>query len=302
VDNLKQPSTRQEPEWGGGPEFDTATGHTAVKPHRESLVQSAVEALALRKSDEARFKVASLDGLRDRTAVTSVTPNLDIRAQTGVQVGHAIEAPSIPALESYENLKANLWIRHPEKSMKVILLVGATNGCGVSTSAANFAASLAQDSSARVLLVDANVRSPRQVIFASTNPRDGNTVISLERLLNDTSALQNPVGTTNLYALGAKCSLPLSVFRSEAFDEFLQKVQEFFNYIIVDAPPLASHPETLLLSRKADGVILVIESEKTRKHAALWAKKQIETAGGKLLGVVLNKRRHRIPNWLYKRI
>ena len=96
--------------------------------------------------------------------------------------------------------------------------------------------------------------------------------------------------------------MPLSVFQSEAFDEFLQKAREFFKYVVVDAPPLAGHPETLLLSRKADGVILVIESEKTRKQSALWAKKQIETAGGKLLGVVLNKRKYRIPNWLYKRV
>ena len=95
--------------------------------------------------------------------------------------------------------------------------------------------------------------------------------------------------------------MPLSIFQSEAFDQFLQKAREFFDYVVIDAPPLAGYPETVLLSRKADGVILVIESEKTRKQSALLAKKQIETAGGKLLGVVLNKRRYRVPSWLYKR-
>jgi Mrp family chromosome partitioning ATPase len=49
-----------------------------------------------------------------------------------------------------------------------------------------------------------------------------------------------------------------------------------------------------------DGVILVIESQKTRKRAARWAKEQIEGAGGKLLGVVLNKHRYYMPDWLYE--
>ena len=301
LDKAKQPSTWHEPKWAAGATDPAASDRLeAFKPRRESLVQSAMEAMALRNADETRLKVLSPGGLKDRASVKSVTPDFDIQAQTGMQVGLAIEAPHVPAQESYEALKANLWIRYPENSMKVVLLVGATKGCGVSTTAANFAASLAQDSGGKVLLVDANVRSPKQMIFATANSGEGNAVISLERLLNDASAWQYPAGSSNFYILGAKCSLPLSVFRSDTFDDFLNKVREFFSYVVVDAPPLSSHPETLLLSRKADGVILVIESEKTRKQSALWAKKQIETAGGKLLGVVLNKRKHRIPNWLYK--
>jgi hypothetical protein len=49
-------------------------------------------------------------------------------------------------------------------------------------------------------------------------------------------------------------------------------------------------------------VILVVESERTRKRTAMWAKEQVEGAGGKLLGVVLNKRKYYIPDWLYKHI
>jgi capsular exopolysaccharide synthesis family protein len=186
--------------------------------------------------------------------------------------------------------------------MNVVLLVGATKGCGVSTTAANFAASLGRDSGAKVLLIDANVRSPKHLIFPGSHRHAANAGITLERLLSDPSAWERPTGSSNLYVLVTECSTPVSIYRSEAFDEFLRKVRGFFKYVVVDAPPLTSHPETLFLSQKADGVILVIESEKTRQQSALRAKRQIETAGGKLLGVVLNKRRYRIPDWLYKRI
>jgi Mrp family chromosome partitioning ATPase len=53
---------------------------------------------------------------------------------------------------------------------------------------------------------------------------------------------------------------------------------------------------------KVDGVVMVIESGKTRKQVALRAKKDIVEAGGKVLGVVLNKRRYHIPKWIYRRL
>jgi len=49
-------------------------------------------------------------------------------------------------------------------------------------------------------------------------------------------------------------------------------------------------------------VVLVIESGKTRRQVALRAKKELEEAGGMLLGVILNKRKYYIPNWIYKRL
>lgn len=270
------------------------------KIRRESYVQAAMELNALRNANLSRLDSSLSAPGEQPNSLDPVARNFEL--QSGMQVGEAMLAPHAPAQACYEALKANLWMRYPDKTMKVVLLVGAEKGCGVSTAAANFAASLAQDSGTRVLLVDANVRSPKQLVFSAVDSTEGNASGSLERLLSDASAWQHPTGSSNLFVLGAKCAMPLSVFRSEAFDGFLSKVRDFFNYVVVDAPPLVSHPETLLLSRKADGVILVIESEKTRKQAAIWAKTQIETAGGKLLGVVLNKRRHRVPRWLYKRI
>lgn len=96
--------------------------------------------------------------------------------------------------------------------------------------------------------------------------------------------------------------MPLALIQSEAFDRFLATVRERFDHVIVDAPPLQGFPESLVLSRKVDGVVLVVESGKTRKRTALWAKQQVVDAGGTLLGVVLNKRKYYIPNWLYRLI
>jgi Mrp family chromosome partitioning ATPase len=57
-----------------------------------------------------------------------------------------------------------------------------------------------------------------------------------------------------------------------------------------------------VICAKVDGVIMVVESGKTREQVAVRAKKELEEAGGKVLGVVLNKRKFHIPEWIYRRL
>ena len=297
----------QEPKWSEPSQAATTVSLDNHKPRRDSLIQDAMENLdqgEREAGNENRLNRQVLAKMEVQPLGYPVNHELRVPAHRGMQIGQAIPTPRIAVPENYEALKVNLWTRHANKSMKVILMVGVTERCGVSTTASNFAASLAQQADIKVLLMDANIRSPRRPFFSFKEAEESGPSINLERLLSDPSALRDPApGSSNLYMLpsGTKCAMPLSIFQSEAFDQFLQKVREFFDYVVIDAPPLAGYPETVLLSRKADGVILVIESEKTRKQSALLAKKQIETAGGKLLGVVLNKRRYRVPSWLYKR-
>lgn len=279
------------------------------KPRRESLIEAAMDVAAQARSfgkDEIRLEVPIHARLETRhKADDGAVVDIPIEAQRDVALGFATLVPQMEAAEHFEALKANLWARYSEAAMKVVLFVGATSGSGASTAAANFAAMLAQDPATRVLLIDANLRTEERREPVPNDMNDRAAGVNLARLLAGPTAPVYPVpGPSNLYVLpsGTKCSMPLSLFQSAAFDDFLKSVRQRFQYVVVDAPPLQGFPESLVLSRKADGVILVVESEKTRKRTALWAKRQIEAAGGKLLGVVLNKRKYNIPDWLYKRI
>jgi Mrp family chromosome partitioning ATPase len=51
-----------------------------------------------------------------------------------------------------------------------------------------------------------------------------------------------------------------------------------------------------------DGVILVITYDKTRRQVAVRAKKDLEDAGANILGVVINRRKYYIPDWIYRRL
>ena len=75
-----------------------------------------------------------------------------------------------------------------------------------------------------------------------------------------------------------------------------------FDYVIFDSAPIVGYPETQTLCSKVDGVIMVITYNKTRSHAAIRTKKELEDAGANILGVVINRRKYYIPDWIYRRL
>ncbi len=83
---------------------------------------------------------------------------------------------------------------------------------------------------------------------------------------------------------------------------FWEPLRERFDLIIVDSPPATMFPDGPGIVSMVDGVVLVVEAEKTRWPVALSVKEKIERSGGKILGVVFNKRKYYIPSWLYRRI
>ena len=75
-----------------------------------------------------------------------------------------------------------------------------------------------------------------------------------------------------------------------------------FSYILIDAPPINSHADAALLGGVADGLVMILGANDTRRDAALRAKETLHAGGIPLLGAVLNKRTFPIPEKLYKKL
>ncbi len=104
------------------------------------------------------------------------------------------------------------------------------------------------------------------------------------------------------FPAGLKRSGGEGYFESQRFDGFLNKVRNSFDFVIFDCAPVPGFPDTQTLCSKVDGVILVITFDKTRRQVALRAKKELEDAGANILGVVINRRKYYIPDWIYRRL
>ena len=86
------------------------------------------------------------------------------------------------------------------------------------------------------------------------------------------------------------------------FKNTMDTLRDRFDLVLLDPPPALASAEAFALSSQADVVVLVVESELTRWQVAQVIKERVELRGGKISGVVLNKRRYHIPQFIYKRL
>jgi Mrp family chromosome partitioning ATPase len=75
-----------------------------------------------------------------------------------------------------------------------------------------------------------------------------------------------------------------------------------FDNILIDCGSITNSTDAALLGSSVDGVVIVVNAGESRRDEILNSQRMIETAGGKFLGFVLNKRRYPVPEWLYKRL
>jgi Mrp family chromosome partitioning ATPase len=79
-------------------------------------------------------------------------------------------------------------------------------------------------------------------------------------------------------------------------------MKQEYDWVIFDGAPVDEYPDSIVLARQVDGVILVIQAENRGAEVAIRAKSNLERSCGTILGAVLNRRRHVIPEFIYKRL
>jgi capsular exopolysaccharide synthesis family protein len=184
----------------------------------------------------------------------------------------------------------------------MIQFIGAQGGEGTSTVVRDFAMVSAARLGKSVLLLDADPQDPCQHFFFHLQPKFG-----WEEILRNKRTFKKAIcriGNTSLFVYPnppGSASLPKALF-SPAIKEFWDAAKEKFDLVLIDSAPAARSPDSIALSRYADGVVLVLEAEKTRKPVAESLKNQVVQNGGNLLGMVFNKRRYHIPKSVYKRL
>lgn len=212
------------------------------------------------------------------------------------------EHNTLASPNGWQKLQHKLSSRYPDQPLKQIMFTGITEGIGVTNSAIQFAKILMKASGRRVLLIDANLTKPRLHKIFNLNPYNGFADL-LAQNGTKTFNFKKP-GKDDLYVFpcGRHYAEGVCDFESSRLDVMFKAAQQKFDYVILDSAPISRFSESQALCSKVDGVLLVIEAGKTRRQVAQRAKKEIEDAGGKLLGVVLNKRRYYIPDWIYRRL
>ena len=190
----------------------------------------------------------------------------------------------------------------PDPNRKIIQFIGSRQGEGTSTVVREFARVSATKFGRSVLLLDADQHHPSQHLFFHIVPKGGWQEVARENGPVDTALYQ--FGETKLFISPSSeysASHPY-VYDSLLIDAFLKRLRQRFDLILIDSPPATTSTDGLAISPKVDGVVLVLEAEKTRWPVAESVRDRIMRSGGNILGIVLNKRRFHIPDFIYKRL
>lgn len=213
-----------------------------------------------------------------------------------------LQLPS-PALEEFQRLKNYiLYENRKGKTGSLLAVTSAWPKEGVSYVSFHTAVSLAKGLENSVLLIDANFRNPSlHKVFDNPN------TLGFSDLLRGNFEPHKAIRPTYMPYLsflpsGSPMVDPAQYFRMDRFSKLLNEFKAKFDFVILDTPALSKYADCLVMGPKVDEVVLVVKAHKTKKQIVQHAKEEILKHGGKLFGVVLNKRRFFIPNWLYKRL
>jgi len=185
---------------------------------------------------------------------------------------------------------------------RAVCFVSSVPGEGSSTIAARFAMSLRSLRWIRPVLIETNLRNPSVRAIFDLPPSDGIVEVLTGKTPVEKSAVRVGDGFLSVIGEGRAVASPQAIFTPKNVARLVGEARQSWNCIIVDAPAVLGHPETKVISGLVDGVVLVIETARTKREVALRSKEALAAAQAKVIGTVLNKRKYVIPETLYKRI
>ena len=192
-----------------------------------------------------------------------------------------------PQVEAFKSLRSQLSLRWFEEN-KSIVVCSPVNGCGSSYVSANLSVLFAQ-AGKKTLLVDANFRHPSQHLCFRNNNKYGFSQALAGNL--DFNSIEEIPGLKNLNVLfsGAMPPNPVELLETSNFSKERILIEEGFDVVIYDAPPINLYTETQLLISSIGGCVLVGKRETTKISDLQKAKHKVESSGGVSLGVVVNE-------------
>jgi succinoglycan biosynthesis transport protein ExoP len=199
--------------------------------------------------------------------------------------------PNCAAAEAYRSLASVVLLSCVDHPPKVVVVTSAMAGEGKSTVSCNLAAALAQRGR-RVLLVDADLRSAG--IQEQLGMRPGrNTVFATGA--TQYSRYQPIQALPNLHVVptGFRPTDPHEVLDTARVKQLMEAWSAEYDHVIIDTPPVLLFADVLVMAARADGVIFVTRSGKSRIKASARATEVLMRAGANMLGFVLNSTKRR---------
>jgi capsular exopolysaccharide synthesis family protein len=195
-----------------------------------------------------------------------------------------------PLAEAYRHLRTSVLLSSAGRAPKSLLVTSSLPGEGKTTTAVNTASSLAQ-TGASVVIIDADMRRPRlHSIFGIPDQLGLSSILSSSVTEKEILGMVARDETTGLGILtsGPIPPNPAELIGSDQMRHLMSVLQQHFDHVVVDSPPVSSFTDGVLISTMVDGVLLVVHGGKSSRHIVRRSKQLLQDVGAKIFGVVLN--------------
>jgi len=199
-------------------------------------------------------------------------------------------------------LVQRIFLLQTKEAPHVVVFAGIDHGNGCSRICRAVAEALAKNAAGSVCLVEANFRSPGMPALFGTTNHHGLTDALLHQ--GPIRSFTKPTSNDRLWLLsaGTLAADSPTLLSSGHLKTRLAELRAEFDFVIIDAPPLTRYADAIALGQLADGLVLILEADSTRKKAALMAAANLRSSNIQILGAVLNKRTFPIPEKIYSRL
>jgi capsular exopolysaccharide synthesis family protein len=193
-----------------------------------------------------------------------------------------------PRAESFRQIRTNLQFAHVSHSSKSVVITSSLPGEGKSTTAVNMAIAMAK-AGQRVALVDADLRRPMVGEYLGL---DGNAGLTTVLVGNGTlENLMQRWGKDDLYVLtsGQIPPNPSELLGSATMNKLIADLEQHYDAVIIDAPPLLPVTDAAVLAQRVGGVVVVVGSQIVRSTDIQKSLSALEMVGADVLGIIINR-------------
>lgn len=207
--------------------------------------------------------------------------------KTSEKQRRAVSALNFGTAEAYKSIRANLNFAIPNKKCRKILFTSAMAGEGKTTTSVNTAITIAQ-TGAKTVIVDCDLRKARvHRMFSQANKEGVSNVLSGMNELKDVIRETNKKDL-NFISAGTIPPNPSELVASTAMEKLLADLEEMFEYIVIDCPPVNVVSDALPIAKLVDGVVLVIKHKVSTYPALNDTIRSLKFAGANIVGAVMN--------------
>lgn len=213
----------------------------------------------------------------------------------------AFHDPKSPVSEQYRTLRTNIHAINSKHPIKAITITSSMHAEGKTITSINLAISMAHDLSKKnILLVDADLRRGSASKYLGINSESGLADLITNGTSIDEALLNIGIGNLTILPAGRIPHNPAELLGSAKLGNLVSALKARYDYIIFDSPPIIHLTDAGLLGAQTDGVIMVIQANRTQKGIVQHAEGLLKQAQAKLLGYILTDIQYHIPAYIYR--